>query len=67
MTTNDDPYFEGWSPFAMAGDVAPSSRSSVNWAWRKQAPFKPDVVAEGGNRLCHLIRLNSVMKILLDY
>lgn len=51
MTTNDDPYFEGWSPFAMEGDVAPSSRSSVNWAWRKQAPFKPDVVAEGGNRL----------------
>ena len=51
MTTNDDPYFEGWSPFAMQGDVAPSSRSSVNWAWRRQAPFKPDVVAEGGNRL----------------
>lgn len=51
MTTNDDPYFDGWSPFAMAGDVSPSSRSSVNWEWRKQAPFKPDVVAEGGNRL----------------
>ncbi len=50
-TTNDDPSFEGWSPFAMTGDVAPSSRSAVNWGWRNQSPFKPDVVAEGGNRL----------------
>ncbi|MBQ4844879.1 S8 family peptidase [Pseudoalteromonas sp. MMG005] len=51
MTTNDDPIFQGWSPFALAGDVAPSSRSSVNWSWRRHAPIKPDVVAEGGNRL----------------
>ncbi len=51
LTTNDDPDFFGWSPFACAGDVAPSSRSSVNWSWKKQAPLKPDVVAEGGNRL----------------
>lgn len=51
LTTNDDPYFAGWSPFALEGDVAPSSRSSVNWDWRKQAPLKPDIVAEGGNRL----------------
>lgn len=50
-TTNDDPDFDGWSPLARAGDVAPASRSSVNWAWRKHAPLKPDVVAEGGNRL----------------
>jgi len=50
-TTNDDPTFDGWSPFARAGDVAPASRSSVNWSWRKHAPYKPDVVAEGGNRL----------------
>ncbi|MCM2547308.1 S8 family peptidase, partial [Burkholderia glumae] len=50
-TTNDDPDFDGWSPFARAGDAAPSSRSSVNWGWRRQAPYKPDVVAEGGNRL----------------
>ncbi len=50
-TTNDDPDFAGWSPFAMSGDVAPSSRSAVNWGWKKQAAFKPDVVAEGGNRL----------------
>jgi Subtilase family len=50
-TTNDDPIFDGWSPFARAGDVAPASRSSVNWRWRKHAPYKPDLVAEGGNRL----------------
>lgn len=50
-TTNDDPSFDGWSPLARAGDAAPASRSSVNWGWKKQAPYKPDVVAEGGNRL----------------
>lgn len=50
-TTNDDPSFDGWSPLAESGDVAPATRSSVNWAWRKHAPYKPDVVAEGGNRL----------------
>ncbi len=50
-TTNNDPELNGWSPFAMSHDVTPSSRSSVNWAWRKNAPFKPDIVAEGGNRL----------------
>ena len=50
-TTNDDPSFDGWSPLARAGDVAPASRSSVNWRWRKHAPYKPDLVEEGGNRL----------------
>lgn len=50
-TTNDDASFAGWAPFATSGDVAPASRSSVNWGWQKQAPYKPDVVAEGGNRL----------------
>ncbi|WP_148252204.1 S8 family peptidase [Aidingimonas lacisalsi] len=41
--------FDGWSPIAEAGDVAPQSSSSVYWEWRDQAPFKPDLVAEGGN------------------
>ena len=50
-TTNDNPAFNGWAPFARVGDVAPASRSSVNWEWRKHAPYKPDLVAEGGNRL----------------
>lgn len=51
LTTNDDPTFDGWSPIARAGDVAPVTSSSISWGWRKQAPIKPDVVAEGGNRL----------------
>lgn len=50
-TTNDDADFEGWSPLAEFGDVASSSRSAVSWGWRKHAPYKPDVVEEGGNRL----------------
>lgn len=50
-TTNDDEDFDGWSPLAESGDIAPSSRSAVNWGWRKHAPYKPDVVEEGGNRL----------------
>ena len=50
-TTNDDADFDGWSPLAGFGDVAPSSRSAVSWGWRKHAPYKPDVVEEGGNRL----------------
>lgn len=51
LTTNDDPTYDGWSPVAKKGDAAPATRSSVKWKWRKQAPFKPDIVAEGGNRL----------------
>lgn len=50
-TTNDDSSFDGWSPLAVSGDIAPASRSSVNWGWRKLAPFKPELVSEGGNRL----------------
>ena len=51
MTTNDDADYDGWSPLAKFGDVAPSSRSAVNWGWKKHSPYKPDVVEEGGNRL----------------
>lgn len=50
-TTNDDPFFNGWSPFSESGDISPSTRTAVNWQWKKQAPYKPDVVEEGGNRL----------------
>ena len=49
QTSIQDITFDGWSPMAEAGDVAPQSSSSVNWEWRDQAPFKPDLVAEGGN------------------
>lgn len=51
LTTNDDAGFAGWSPFADNGDLSPRSRTSLAWPWRKQAPFKPDVVEEGGNVL----------------
>lgn len=51
LTSNDDAGFHGWSAFSKAGDIAPSSRSSVNWSWRRHAPLKPELVAEGGNRL----------------
>jgi hypothetical protein len=51
LTTNDDPTFAGWAPAALGGDVAPATRSSIDWEWREQAPVKPDVVDEGGNRL----------------
>ncbi len=51
LATNDDPTFGGWTPVAKVGDAAPATRSSASWGWKKQAPFKPDIVAEGGNRL----------------
>ncbi|MDP2227633.1 MAG: S8 family peptidase [Moraxellaceae bacterium] len=50
-TTNDDATFQGWSPFSMAGDIAPATRSSLSWRWANQAPYKPEIVMEGGNRL----------------
>lgn len=50
-TTNDDFGYAGWSPLAVAGDLCPWSRTSVQWPLRKVAPYKPDLVAEGGNAL----------------
>lgn len=47
----NDPVFKDWSPLADPGDIAPMSTSSTNWAWRKHAPIKPDLVDEGGNYL----------------
>lgn len=45
--TIDDPTFEGWTPLAEPGDLAPSSSTSA--AWGRQWPLKPDFVVEGGN------------------
>ena len=42
-----DPAYEGWQPFAPAGDLMPRSRTSV--PWHHDWPLKPDVVFEGGN------------------
>lgn len=42
-----DPTFAGWPVLAPAGDLTPTSRTSVSW--HKDWPLKPDVVLEGGN------------------
>jgi Subtilase family len=36
-----------WKPIAPAGDLSPTSRTSLTWG--KQWPNRPDVVFEGGN------------------
>ncbi|WP_075836364.1 MULTISPECIES: S8 family peptidase [unclassified Rhodococcus (in: high G+C Gram-positive bacteria)] len=43
-----DPIFDGYTPLAPRGELAPTSRTSVGFEGSKW-PFKPDVVAEGGN------------------
>lgn len=42
-----DADFAGWWPLAPAGDLSPSSRTSVTW--HNEWPIKPDIVLEGGN------------------
>jgi len=42
------PDFKGYTPIAPRGELAPTSRTSVTFE-RKKWPFKPEVVAEGGN------------------
>lgn len=51
LITITDLLYEKWKPWSESGDISPSTRTSVNWEWRKQAPIKPDFVLEGGNRL----------------
>jgi hypothetical protein len=46
--TRADPGFAGYSPIASSGELSPVSRTSVVFE-RKKWPFKPEVVAEGGN------------------
>ena len=46
-TTINDPSFAGWEPVAPAGDLCPTSRTSVSW--ERQWPVKPDILMEGGN------------------
>lgn len=46
-TTVTDATYAGWTPVAPAGDLAPTSSTSVTW--EAQWPLKPDVVFEGGN------------------
>ena len=51
LTTIKDPKFQQWSPIAPAGDLTPSSRTSLPWPPENQKgwPIKPDFVMEGGN------------------
>ena len=42
--------FEGFLPYAQAGDISPYTRTSTLWPQGK-APFKPDIVMEAGNRV----------------
>lgn len=50
-TTVNEYGFEGWSALAESGDLSPAARTSRSWGWVRQAPYKPEIVAEGGNRL----------------
>lgn len=51
LTTISDPNYNHWKPWSEKGNISPSTRTSVNWEWKKQAPLKPDFVLEGGNRI----------------
>lgn len=46
-TTIVDETYAGWEPVAPAGDICPTSRTSVTW--EKAWPIKPEIVLEGGN------------------
>jgi Subtilase family len=46
-TAITDASFNGWTPIASAGDLSPTSRTSLTW--ERQWPIKPDVLFEGGN------------------
>jgi hypothetical protein len=39
----------GWTALANAGDLAPSSTTSMTWPPNMKKPFKPDIVMEAGN------------------
>ena len=46
--------FSGSRPIAHAGDLSPSSTTSLGWL--REWPFKPDVVLEGGNQVFHPVK-----------
>ncbi len=43
----DSAQYPGWTPIAPAGDLSPSSCTSMEWV--KTWPIKPDIVMEAGN------------------
>ncbi len=50
-TEISDHTFRKWTALAEKGDICPTSRTSNEWGWKSEAPIKPDLVEEGGNRL----------------
>ena len=42
-------YYKNWTALSEEGDICPTSRASNSWEWKNEAPFKPDLVEEGGN------------------
>ena len=51
LVSIQDADFDGYEPIAPAGDISPTSRTSLAWPDEKQKgwPLKPDIVMEGGN------------------
>lgn len=49
------PDYADWQPLAEAGDLCPTSRTSLPWPAENQVgwPIKPDIVMEGGNYAEH--------------
>ena len=47
----EDPTFDGYQPVAPAGDLSPTSRTSLAWSEdaRDGWPLKPEIVMPGGN------------------
>lgn len=50
--------YENWSAMADTGDLSPHSRTSVTWP--QNAPFKPEIVMEGGNRAVNPTRTEAL-------
>jgi hypothetical protein len=54
LSTIRDRGYEDWSALAAVGDLSPHSRTSVTWP--QNAPFKPELVMEAGNRAINRAR-----------
>ncbi|RYD66581.1 MAG: S8 family peptidase [Sphingomonadales bacterium] len=52
-----DAGFDDWTPMVDAGNLSPHSRTSE--AWPQNAPFKPELVMEGGNRAIDAARAEA--------
>lgn len=50
-TEVSDHAYRAWTALSEKGDICPTSRTSNRWDWKSEAPIKPDIVEEGGNRL----------------